>query len=180
MLSSLQIRLQMLCRLYPMPWRSGRASLGKGLGLVHALALVVELVFLLMVLLVLGVLGKLVVLVWLLLELLDLQSPQVDEEEKTGPHRHEQVPLLGLHVCYGGEEEEDVVGRTRGKGQDGGRTTRREGGKRRERLRVKQVRERKWGRKNNREVKERGWELERVRRGNTRKLREEEPGSTRD
>lgn len=124
LLSPLQIRLQQLGRLRPVPGRSGWASLGQrlGLGLVYPLALVVVLVFLLVVLVVLGVLGKLVILVWLLLELPDLQSPQVDEEEKTGPHRHKQVPLLGLHVCCGGEEEEDVVDRTR----EGGRADRRE------------------------------------------------------
>lgn len=119
--------------------RSGRGSLGKGLGLVHPLALVVELVFLLMVL---GVLGKLVVLVWLLLKLLDLQSPQVDEEEKTGPHRHEQVPLLGLHVCCGGRNRW-MWWVEQGKREQVGRTTSGKGGKRRERLRVKQARERK-------------------------------------
>lgn len=58
--------------------------------------LVVQLVF--------RVLGKLVVLIRLLLELPDLQGPQVKEEKKTGPHRHEQVPLLGLHVCCGGRK----------------------------------------------------------------------------
>lgn len=60
----------------------------------------------------------------MLLELPDLQTPQVDKEEKTGPHRHEQVPLLGLHVCCGGEGEEEVVGRTREAGEGGGREVR--------------------------------------------------------
>ena len=57
------------------------------------------------------------VLVWLLLELADLQSPQVKKEDKTGPHRHKQVPLLGLHVCCGGGVGgvEDVAGRERGR-----------------------------------------------------------------
>lgn len=106
LLPPLQVRLQQLGRPGPVPGRSGRAPLGQGLRLVRLLALVVVLVFLLvvvMVLVVLGVLGKLVILVRLLLELPDLQTPQVDKEEKTGPHRHEQVPLLGLHVCCGGE-----------------------------------------------------------------------------
>ena len=97
LLSSLQVRLQQLGGLWPVPWGSGGAPLGQGL--VHLLALVVVLVIRLVVL---GVLGKLVILVRLLLELPDLQTPQVDEEEKTGPHRHKQVPLLGLHVCCGG------------------------------------------------------------------------------
>lgn len=87
---------------------SGGTSLGQWLGLVHVLTLAV--ILLLVVLVILGVLWKLVILIMLLLELPDLQTPQVDEEEKTGPHRHEQVPLLGLHVCCGGEEEEEVVG----------------------------------------------------------------------
>ncbi|TNN63027.1 hypothetical protein EYF80_026755 [Liparis tanakae] len=82
-----EVRLQRLGGLLPVPGRSGWASLGHGLGLVHLLALVVVLVFLLVVL---GVLGKLLILVRLLLELPDLQTPQVDEEEKTGPHRHKQ------------------------------------------------------------------------------------------
>lgn len=42
-----------------------------------------------------------------------------------------------------GEEEVDVVGRTGEREQEGGRTTSREGVKRRERLRVKQARVRK-------------------------------------
>ena len=70
-------------------------SLWQRLGLVHGLLLMI-LVFLLVVL------RKLWILVRLLLKLPNLQTPQVDEEEKTGPHRHKQVPLLGLHVCCGG------------------------------------------------------------------------------
>lgn len=105
LLSSLQIRLQQLGRLRPVSGRSGRASLGQRLGLVvHFLTLAVVLVFLLVCLMILWVLGKLVILVRLLLELPNLQTPQIYKEEKTGPHRHEQVPLLGLHVCCGGRK----------------------------------------------------------------------------
>lgn len=116
LLSPLQVRLQQLGQLGPVPGRSGRAPLGQRLrlGLVHVLVLVEVLVLLLLLMVVvLGVLGQLAVLVrllMLLLELADLQTPQVDEEKKTGPHRHEQVPLLGLHVCCGGEEEEEGGG----------------------------------------------------------------------
>lgn len=79
------------------------------MGLVRAQILVVELIFLLVIVVILGELWILVLLL-LLLELPYLQTPKVDEEDETGSHRHEQVPLLGLHVCCGGG----------GKGGDGG------------------------------------------------------------
>lgn len=72
--------------------------------MVHPWALLVGRYSLLVVQGVFRVLGKLVVLGRLLLELPDLQSPQVKEEKKSGPHRHKQVPLLGLHVCCGGRK----------------------------------------------------------------------------
>lgn len=137
LLSPLQVWLQQVGGLWPVPGRSGRASLGQGLrpGMVHLLALAVELVLLLVVLMILGVLGELLILVRLLLKLPDLQTPQVDEEEKTGPHRHEQVPLLGLHVCCGGRKRREVVSLGRGGEENkggrgwGGGATRGEGGK---------------------------------------------------
>lgn len=74
--------------------------------LVHSLAVVVQLVLVLVELRVMRILWVLVRLLLLLLLLLckfpDLQSPQVDKENKTGRHRHKQVPLLGLHVCCRG------------------------------------------------------------------------------
>lgn len=48
-----------------------------------------------------------------------MQTPQIYEEEKTGPHRHKQVPLLSLHVCCGGDgggKEEVVEKRINSKG----------------------------------------------------------------
>lgn len=102
---------------------SGWVPLGQRLGVVDPRALLGVRQSLLVVEVVFRVLGKLVVLVWLLLELPDLQSRQVKEEDKTGSHRHKQVPLLGLHVCCGAEGVEDEEGGTRGRGQRRGLRT---------------------------------------------------------
>lgn len=110
LLASLQVRLQQLCGRHPESGGSGWVPLGEQLGLVPPGALLVVGDSVLVVQGVFRVLGKLVVLGRLLLEILDLQSPQVKEEKKRGPHRHKQVPLLGLHVCCGGRKSRTKCG----------------------------------------------------------------------